>query len=111
MSTTTTGVGTRIFASSTSDPPPLGPDPVLQKYHMYEEDGRILFTQHYRRYYNRGRVRWYAYYTANREMWRVYAKTKKNLSRVRHWSSIFDYLERYDFDPVWPKHMRMDRDL
>lgn len=111
MSTTTTGTGIPIFTGSTSAPPALGPDVVLQKFKLYEEDGKITFTHESNRYYRTGRLRWYAYYTDTRQLWRVYAKNKKKMARVMHWNSIPDYIERYDLDPVWPKHMRMDRDL
>lgn len=92
--------------------PPPPPDPVLTRYGMYAEDGKIVFerSQHHWGRRRRPRLR-YIYFTQERQLWRVYVRNNRKLRNTATYSTPATYIESYRLEPVWPKHMQMDTGL
>lgn len=85
---------------------------MLERFRLYEEDGKIHFTRDIMSYIGgRSRQRRYTYYVDTQELWRVYAKTKQRYTRIPTWHTPLQYIKTYGLEPVWPKHMRMDKGL
>lgn len=91
-----------------STTPVVVADPMVLAYGAYEEDGKILFERHATHWSKR---KHYVYYTTVRQLWRVYVKDKKKLRSVPSWQNPTRYIKSYHLEPVWPKHMQMDKGL
>jgi hypothetical protein len=88
------------------------PDPVLQAYRTYEEDGKIRFERFFRNYYGTGGTRrWYVYHVNRRELWRIYIRTKRDWKRAYAYNGPMSYIKANRLVPMWPKHMQVDKGL
>lgn len=95
-----------------SNTPEPAPDPVLDAYRLYEEDGQIHFIRHVSSYFgSRGSKRLYTYYTNTRQLWKIYVRNKKKWMRVGTYSGASYYIRMNRLKPVWPKHMMVDKGL
>lgn len=82
-------------------------DPILERYRLYEEDGKILFQRLCRNMRSQ-----YVYYTDLKELWRIRIRTKSNWMRVdSEYRPPLVCIDVWDLTPVWPKHMSMDKGL
>lgn len=86
------------------------PDPVLLRYSLYAEDGKITFERPTRRHWGIRRRQRYVYFTQERQLWRVYVRNSQKLHRTT-WSTPQVYIDSYRLEPQWPKHMQMDKGL
>lgn len=91
---------------------PEPPDPMMERFGLYEEDGKIRFIKHIPNYYGTRRTqRWYTYYTGKRELWRTYVRTKRDWKRIPSYYAPEGYVRTNRLEPVWPKHMMVDKGL
>lgn len=99
------------MAQTKSIIPEIVIDPVLQQFRLYEDKGLIHFTRHFDAYRGRGSNRHFVYYLESRELWRVYAKTKRKYKQVPGWHQPTSYIHSHRLQPVLPKHLILDRGL
>lgn len=95
-----------------SNTPETTPDPVLDAYRLYEENGEIRFIRTVNHYYGpRTTKRLFTYYTDTRQLWRIYVRNKKRWMRVSAYQGILRYIQASRLEPVCPKHMMVDKGL
>lgn len=83
----------------------------MQKYGMYEENGKIRFTRVMTGYSGRRTQRWYTYHVTRRELWRTYVGTKRDWKPVPSCYNPDGFIRSHRLEPVWPKHMTLDKGL
>lgn len=87
-------------------------DPVVEAHGLYIENGKIRFLRTIPAYYGgRATRRAHIYHVAKQELWRVYVKMGKNQKRVPSYYTPITYIEVHILEPVWPKHLQVDKGL
>lgn len=91
--------------------PPLPPDPMVQRYGLYAEDGKIGFIRLVGRYRTVPQKQRYTYFTDTRELWRVYMRNGQKLRHIPSWQSPLIFVRSNDLAPILPTHLRVDQGL